>query len=89
MKITVTIIPTANSLLSSFCPFLQTKKAGFQKVDGLVTVTRNIFVFCLQRVMLYCRAMLNSIDFYKGIFSHVIPVRIITAFVIQRATFQC
>ena len=52
MKIIVTIIPTdlvTNLLLSSFCPFLQTKnqkqESGFQQVGGLVT--RNISAFCL------------------------------------------
>ena len=50
MKIILTIIPTdlvTNSLLSSFCPFLQTKKkeSGFHQVGGLVT--RNISAVCL------------------------------------------
>ena len=50
MKIIVTVIPkdlVTNLLLSSFCPFLQTKKqeSGFQQVGGLVM--RNIFAFCL------------------------------------------
>ena len=79
MKVIVTIILTdlvTNSLLSSFCPFLQTKqKSSFQQVGGLVM--RNISVFCLQRVALYFKTTPNSIDFYKGIFLHVIPVRII------------
>ena len=79
MKIIVTIIPTylvTNLLLSSFFSFLtnQKQESDFQQVGGLVT---EIFVFCLQRVALYFKAMLNSIDFYKGIFLHVIPVRII------------
>ena len=43
-------------------------------------VTRNISVFCLLQVALYFKAMPNSIDFYKGIFLHVIPVRIIVSF---------
>ena len=38
---------------------------------------RNISVFCLWRVALYFKAMPNSIDFYKEIFLHVIPVCII------------
>ena len=47
MKRNVTIIPTdlvTNSLLSSFCPFLQTKKkeSDFQQDGG--QVTRNISV---------------------------------------------
>ena len=36
-------------------------------------VMRNISVFCLKRVTLYFKVKLNSIDFYKGIFLHVIP----------------
>ena len=53
----------------------QKQESGFQQVGGLVT--RNTSVFCLQRIMLYVRAMPNSIDFFKGIFLHVLPVRII------------
>ena len=80
MKIIVTITLTdlvKSSLLSSFCPFLanQKQESGFQQVGGLVT--RNISVFCLYRVGLYFKAMSNSIDFYIGIFLHVIPVRVI------------
>ena len=68
------------SYKSAFILFLsfltnQKQESGFQQVDGLVT--RNISVFCLERVALYFKAMPNSIDFYKGIFLHVIPVRII------------
>ena len=80
MKIIVTIIATylvTNFLLSSLFSFLtyQKQESGFQQVGGLVTT--NISVFCLYRVMLYFKAMLNSRDFYKGIFLHVIPVHII------------
>ena len=53
----------------------QKQESGFQQVSGLVT--RNISVFYLQRVALYFKAMPNSVEFYKGIFLHVIPVRII------------
>ena len=53
----------------------QKQESGFQQVGGLVTT--NISVFCLQRVALYFKAMPNSIGFYKGIFLHVISVRII------------
>ena len=35
--------------------------------------------FCLWRVALYLKAMSNSIDFNKGIFLHVIPVRIVAS----------
>ena len=55
-----------------FLSFLTNEKQepGFQQVGGLETI--NISVFCL--VALYFKAMPNSIDFYKGIFLHVIPV---------------
>ena len=53
----------------------QKQELGFQQVVSLVT--RNISAFCLKRVALYFKAMPNSIDFGKGIFLHVIPVRII------------
>ena len=52
----------------------QKQESGFQQVGGLVT--RNISVFCLQRVALYFKAIPSSIDFYKEIFLHVIPVRV-------------
>ena len=60
-----------------FLPFLtnQKQESGFQQVGGLVT--RNISAFSAQRVALYFKAIPNSIDFYKGIFLHVVPVRII------------
>ena len=82
VKIVVTIILSdlvTNSLLLSFCPFLQTKKpeSGAQQVGGLVT--RNTSVFCLKGVALYFKAMPNSIDFYKGIFLNGIPVRVIVS----------
>ena len=59
-----------------FLSFLtnQKQESGFQQVSGLVM--RNISVFWLLRVALYFKAMPNSIDFYKGIFLHVIPVRV-------------
>ena len=78
MKIIVTIIPAdlvTNSLLSFFCSPNQKKESGFQQVGGLVT--RNNSVFCLKWVVLYFKAIPNSIDFCKVIFLHVIPVRII------------
>ena len=58
---------------------VQTKiriESGFQQAGGLVT--RNISVF-FKRVVLYFKAMSDLIDFYKGIFSHVIPVRVIVS----------
>ena len=53
----------------------QKQQSCFQQVGGLVTTTSFVFVF--SSFALYFKAMLNSIDFYKGIFSHVVPVRII------------
>ena len=55
----------------------QKQESGFQQVCGLVM--RRISVFCFWRVTLYLIAMSNSIDCYKGIFLHVIPVRIIVS----------
>ena len=55
----------------------QKQESGFQQVGCLVT--RFIYAFCLQRVSLYFKAMPNSLDFYKGIFLHVIPARITVA----------
>ena len=80
MKIIVTTILiylVTNLLLSFFFSFLtnQKQESGFQQVGGLVT--RNISIFCLERVVLYFKAMPNSVDFYKEILLHVIPVRII------------
>ena len=68
-----------------FLSFLtnQKQESDFQQIGGLVT--RDISVFCLQRVVLYFKVMPNSIDFYKGIFLHFIPVRIIVP-CYQRAT---
>ena len=79
MKKIVTIIPTnlaTNSYKFTFVLFLsyhtnQKQESNFQQVGGLVT--RNSFVFCLQRIALYFKAMPNSIDVYKRIFLHVIP----------------
>ena len=52
----------------------QKQASNFQQVGDLVT--RNISVFCLQWVVLYFKGMTNSIDFYKRISLHVIPIRI-------------
>ena len=79
MKIIATIIPT--SLVTSSLSFFlslhknQKQESNFQQVDGVVT--RNSFAFCLWQVALYFKGMPNSIDFYKRILLHVIPVRII------------
>ena len=60
----------------AFIPFLsicriQKQESSFQLVGHLVS--RNISVFCLQRVAHYFKDMPNSIDFYKRILLHVIP----------------
>ena len=83
MKIILTITSTdlvTKSLLSSFFLKLQSKKeSGFQQIGGLVT--RKISVFCLYQVTPYFKALPNSIDFYKGIFLHIIHVRIIVTWI--------
>ena len=83
MKIIVATIPTdlvTNLFLYFFLSFLTYHKqeSGFQQIGGLVT--RNICIFCLERVVLYFKAMPNSIEFFKEIFIYVIiPVRIIVS----------
>ena len=77
MKIIVTIISTnlvANLLFSFFCSRLQTKNKN-QVFGKLVVWHREIFLFT-ESVALYFKDMPNSIDFYKGMFLHVIPVHI-------------
>ena len=54
---------------------INVKNQIFSKVGCLVT--RNVSASCLKRAVLYFKVMSNSMDFYKGIFLHVIPVRII------------
>ena len=77
MKIIVTIISKGFTNFIPFLSFLTNQKpeSGFQQVGGLVM--GNISVFYLKRVAVYFNAMPNSIDFYEGIFLHVITVRII------------
>ena len=78
MKIIVIIIPrdlVINLRLSSFGPFLQTKNKS-RVYRKLLMWKREIFLVFLKQVALYFKAMSNSIDFCKGIFLHVIPVRI-------------
>ena len=60
-----------------FLSFLtnQKKESGFHQVGDMVK--RNICALCLEQVVLYFKAIPNSIEFYKGILLHVIPVRII------------
>ena len=53
----------------------QKQDSDFQQVGGLLT--RNITDLCLERVLFYFKAMPNSADFYKWVFLHVIPIRII------------
>ena len=60
-----------------FLSFLtnQKKESGFHQVDDMVK--RNICAFCLEQVVLYFKAIPNSIDCYKRILLDFIPVRII------------
>ena len=50
---------------------------------------RNSFAFCLQRVALYFKDMLNSIDFCERIFLHVIPACITVPWFNKVSTFSC
>ena len=59
----------------SFFLTKQKQDSGFQQVGRKIFVC--LFVFCLRPVTLYFKAMPNSVDFYKGIFLHVIPVCVI------------
>ena len=54
---------------------IQKQESNFQQVDDLIT--RNNSPFCLSQVLLFFKDILNSIGFDKGIFLHVILVRII------------
>ena len=80
-KIILTTIPTSlvtNLLLYFFVLSKKPKiRINVQWVGGLVI--RNISLFCLLQVALYFKVMTNSIDFYKTIFLHVIPVCIIVS----------
>ena len=70
MTIIVTIFPTylvINSFLSFSCPFLQKQESGFHQVGSLV----------MRNISAKFKAIPNYIDFYKGIFLHVIPVCIV------------
>ena len=82
MKIIVTIIPTdlvTNSLLSTFCPFLQTKNKNQVGGGSATWWSGNEKYFCVLFIAshIYFKAMPKSIDFYKGTFLHAIPVLII------------
>ena len=57
------------------CRRNQKQESKFQQLGDLVT--KNISAFCLWRVALYFKGTANLTDFYKRIFWHVIPVRII------------
>ena len=74
MKIIVTIIPTdfaVNSLLVLFCPFLETENKDKFSLGWWSGNDR-------YRVTVYLKTTPNLIiDFYEGIFLHVIHVRII------------
>ena len=83
MKIIITAIRidlVTNAFLSfCFLSFLtsQKRESGFWQVNEKLIVMRSISMFCLYRVALYFKAMQNSVDFYKRISFHVIPVCII------------
>ena len=82
MRVILFVNPTnlvTNSLLSVCFSFVKTKNKNQSfknqnknQVGDLVTKGS-----CLQGVVLYFKSMLNSLPFNKGIFLHIIPVRII------------
>ena len=61
----------------SFLSFRRNQESNFQQVGGVVT--RNNFTFGLEGVALCFKGMANSINFYKRVYLHVIPVRIIVS----------
>ena len=79
MKKIVTIIApdlVTNSLLSSFCLSYKPKtEIRFSASWWSGNEKYFFFLFIASRALLESPA--NSIDFYKGIFLHLIPVRII------------
>ena len=80
MKIILTIIPTDLVLQICFYPlfvFSFKLKSRIKFSASLWSGNEKNSAFYLERVVLYFKAMLNSIDFYKGIFLHAILVRII------------
>ena len=54
----------------------QKQESGFYQVGGLVTRNISVFLFIASRALLQSHVELNRL-FYKRIFLHVIPVRII------------
>ena len=62
MKKSVTMIPT--TLVTNLLLFLNLKT----NVKFPTMGTKNISVFCLWRISLYFKGMLQSTEFYKGIF---------------------
>ena len=79
MKTIITIIPTnlvRNLLLSSFSAFLETKNKNLISISWW-SGKKKYFCFLLIASRALLQSQSNSIDFYKGIFLHVIPVRII------------
>ena len=62
------------STLISFFSFRRNQKQESNIYQEGDLVTRNIYLFCFT---IYFTGILNSKDFYKRIFLHVIPARII------------
>ena len=91
MKIFAHLIPTnlgINSLISFFCHFLETKNKN-QLLSKLVVWKRDIFLHFVYSES-RCTSKpygTNSIDFSKGLFLYVIPVRIIVSWFVC-ATFK-
>ena len=79
MKIIVTIIPTdlVTNLLYPLFVLSYKPKTRILFSESWWSGNEKYFFFLFIASPLYLKAMPNSIDFYKGIFLHVIPVRII------------
>ena len=72
IKIIVTLIPIdllTNWLSFLFCSFVWSKNENHFSGSWWLSNKKS---FCLWRVPLYFKSMLNSIDFYRGIFLQVI-----------------
>ena len=79
MKIIVTITPenmVTDSLLSPFCLFLESKNK-YKIFSKLLVWSREKALIFVWSESCSTWSMPNLIEFYKGIFLHVIPVRVI------------
>ena len=62
----------------------QQQQSSCNQVSGLETINISVFLFIASRALL---EILNSIDFYKGISLHVIPVYFVVPWYDHRTNF--